>query len=100
MSHDRADDATPTDPRRHRQVRLVRFLRVAVVMLAMVSAADLAAPDELQGVLGEALVAILIAAPLVRVAWLVQRWVRRGDLRFATVGAALLCVAALGAALG
>jgi len=44
-------------------------------------------------------VAVIVATPLVRVAWLVARWRREHDRRFAVLGLALLAVVATGAAL-
>lgn len=44
-------------------------------------------------------VSAVIAAPLVRVAWLVFRWTQERDRRFQVQGAALLLVIAAGAAL-
>jgi len=99
MSEDSSDAVMPQDPRRHRQRRLVLFLRTAVVVVAIMSAADLIVPEPWQGALGVGVIVVLVAVPLVRVAWLVQRWFRRGDLRFAAVGVALLGIAALGALL-
>lgn len=44
-------------------------------------------------------VTAVIAAPLVRVAWLVFRWVQEGDRRFVARGIGLLSIVAVGAAL-
>jgi predicted PurR-regulated permease PerM len=49
--------------------------------------------------LGTVLLCLLIALPLARVLWFVQRWVRRGDLRFAAIAAGVLVVVGLGALL-
>lgn len=46
-----------------------------------------------------AAVVAVVAAPLVRVAWLVWRWVQEGDRRFVAVGVGLLLVIAAGAVL-
>lgn len=46
-----------------------------------------------------AVVAVIVAAPLLRVLWLVHRWRQEGDGRFVTLGVALLAVVAVGAAL-
>ena len=46
-----------------------------------------------------AAVAAVVAAPLVRVAWLTFRWTQEDDRRFVTLGVALLTVVAAGAAL-
>jgi hypothetical protein len=49
--------------------------------------------------LGVAVVAAIVAAPLVRVAWLVFRWWQEGDRRFVVTGAALLAIVGIGALL-
>ena len=46
-----------------------------------------------------AAVAAVVAAPLLRVAWLVLRWRQERDRRFQVLGVGLLAVVALGAAL-
>ncbi len=42
-------------------------------------------------------VAVVIATPLLRVAWLVLRWYQEGDRRFVLLGLALLAVVGAGA---
>ena len=49
--------------------------------------------------LATAAVSAVIAAPLLRVAWLVHRWAQERDRRFVLTGVALLVVVAAGAAL-
>lgn len=49
--------------------------------------------------LATAAVAAVVAVPLVRVAWLVFRWVQEGDHRFVAAGLGLLLVIAVGAVL-
>jgi hypothetical protein len=41
----------------------------------------------------------VIAAPLLRVAWLIFRWSQEGDYRYVAIGLGLLSVIAAGAAL-
>ena len=57
----------------------------------------------LPGVAGTAVatgaVAAVVAAPLLRVAWLVFRWTQERDRRFVVLGSAVLAVIAVGAAL-
>lgn len=57
----------------------------------------------LPGVVGVAVatgaVASVIAAPLLRVAWLVFRWAQERDRRFVLAGLGLLAVVAIGATL-
>jgi hypothetical protein len=49
--------------------------------------------------LGVAVIAAIVAAPLLRVAWLVFRWWQEGDRRFVLTGAALLAIVGTGALL-
>jgi len=46
-----------------------------------------------------AVVAVIVAAPLLRVLWLVHRWRQEGDRRFVGLGLALLAVVGAGAGL-
>lgn len=84
------------DPKAARFEPLTRALRAAVLLALVLSLATLVAPSA-GDVTGAALVALLVAAPLLRVGWFVQRWYRRGDPRFALVGTAVLSVVAIGA---
>ena len=56
-------------------------------------------PERVGEVAGGALLVVLVATPVLRVAWFVQRWYRRGDVKFALVGAAVLVVVGAGAGL-
>ena len=56
-------------------------------------------PSPVGGWAGVALVATLVAVPMARVLWLVARWIRRGDRRYAAVGAGVLAVIVAGALL-
>jgi Kef-type K+ transport system membrane component KefB len=75
-----------------RQRHLVAALRVAVglaLVAAFVGLSALGRPGELGAI---ACVVLLIATPLVRLVWLLLRWVRRRDHRFAGATVALLAV--------
>ncbi|MEI2698885.1 MAG: hypothetical protein V9E94_11230 [Microthrixaceae bacterium] len=48
---------------------------------------------------GAAAIVVLVTAPLVRVVWLVRRWMSRGDPRFAAVGCGVLAIIAAGVVL-
>ena len=87
------------DPRVGRQRRLVAFLRVCLALVTVAAIVELLAPTAWRAHAGVAMVAVVIAVPLLRVAWLVARWWRRGDRRFAIVGAGLLLVVASSAVL-
>ncbi|MCB1015528.1 MAG: hypothetical protein KDB10_10485 [Acidimicrobiales bacterium] len=90
----------PPDPRAGRQRRLARFLRVASLVTFAAAAAALVLPGEVGRVAGGLAIALLVAAPLVRLAWLARRWVRRGDRRFAFVALLLGVIVLAGAVIG
>ena len=79
--------------------RLSIWLRRAVLLVAVLAAITLLLPVAAAEKLGTVLLCLLIALPLARVLWFVQRWVRRGDLRFAAIAAGVLVVVGLGALL-
>ena len=89
----------PMDPRADRFARLSSALTVAMVVAAVLVLAALLLPERVGVVAGGALLVVLIATPLLRVGWFVQRWYRRGDPKFALVGVGVLAVVATGAAL-
>ncbi len=82
----------------NRQAALARAGRVALVAVLVAAAVAALLPDEAGSTAGALMVALLVAAPLVRVAWLGIRWARKGDRRFALVAAGLLAVVAAGTA--
>lgn len=75
------------------------YLRVALIVVAALSAIAVALPSTAGTWCGRAVVVLLVAIPLLRVGWFVVRWIRRRDLRFALVGVGVLVVVAVGAAL-
>ncbi|CAB4741424.1 unannotated protein [freshwater metagenome] len=75
------------------------WLKRAVVLVGLLAVVTLLLPPPAAEKLGLILVVLLIAIPLGRVIWFVQRWTRRGDLRFAAVGIAVLVVVGVGALL-
>ena len=79
--------------------RLSIWLRRAVLLVAALAVVTLLLPVAAAERLGVVLVCLLIALPLARVLWFVQRWVRRGDLRFAAIAAGVLLVVGVGALL-
>jgi hypothetical protein len=87
----------PPNAREGRQRALVLFLRATLVLVVASSAAALALPGGAGETASTAMIALLIAIPLVRVAWLVVRWLRLGDLRFAATAAGLLVIVGTGA---
>ena len=57
---------------------------------------ELLLPEQHRNTGGMVMVAVFVVAPLGRIVWLVVRWQRRGDWRFALVGLGLLAVVATG----
>jgi hypothetical protein len=90
----------PDHHRVGRQARLLMFLRVATVVTVVLSALSVLVPDDGGRAAGTAVVVILVAVPLLRVAWLAQRWARKGDRLFATVACVLLGIVATAAFVG
>jgi hypothetical protein len=68
------------------------FLRGATAIAVVGSAIAVLVPGRVGQAAGAAVVATLVAAPLLRVLWLAVRWVRRGDLLFAGVAGVLLVI--------
>jgi hypothetical protein len=92
--------ALPPDPRLGRQRALAIYLRVALALAMVLGVAAVVLPDEWgEEVAGVAMVVVLIAAPIGRVVWLLVRWLRRGDRRFALAAIALLAVMGVALAL-
>jgi hypothetical protein len=56
-------------------------------------------PDRVGTAASAIAVSIVVAVPLIRVAWLAIRWYRRGDRRYAAVAAGLLLIVAMGSVL-
>ena len=89
----------PVDPRLDRYRPLTRALLWALVACVALSGAAVVLPDPIGRWVGVAVVALLVGAPVARVLWLVARWFRRGDTRFALVGCGVLSVIAAGVVL-
>ncbi|HKN91372.1 MAG TPA: hypothetical protein VJ622_13940 [Acidimicrobiia bacterium] len=88
------------DRRRTEQVRYPRMIAMLRLLnrLAFVAAlAGLMLPDPVRAAASAVAVGIVVAAPLLRVAWLAIRWYfRGGDRRYAAVAAGLLLVVGAG----
>lgn len=87
------------DPKADRFARLITALNLAVAAVTSLAFVALFLRDDVADAVGAVIVALLILTPLLRVAWFVGRWARRGDRRFALVGLGVLCVVAAGALL-
>ena len=77
-------------------IRALRLLSRAAFGAALVG---VLLPDPVGAAASATAVAIVVAVPLVRVAWLAVRWYRRGDRRYAAVAAGLLLIVAAGSVL-
>ena len=85
-------DRTPTDPKAGRQARLLVVLRMAVFLVLACALLGAMAPEPWDGRAARATVALLVLFPVGRVGWLGIRWLRKGDIRYATVALMLLIV--------
>ncbi len=79
-----------------RQRFLVVYLRVALVLAFLVGVVELVIPDEHRDRAGMVMVIVFVVAPAGRVLWLMVRWLRLGDWRFALIGLTLLAVVCTG----
>lgn len=87
---------TPDDPRLERYRPLSRLVSSGIFAVGLLAVLALAAPAAVAEPLGAAMVVFLAAIPLLRVAWLVGRWFRRGDPRFALLGLLVISVPVIG----
>lgn len=71
---------------------LSRILQIALVITFVLALGGAFIPGRMGAVSGTACIVILIAAPVLRVGWLVVDWTRLRDVRFAALGATLLLV--------
>jgi hypothetical protein len=85
----------PEDPRLGRQRVLATYLRVCLAIASALALVAAVVPDDWTDRFGRATVAVLVLAPVGRVLWLLVRWTRRGDRRFAVAAVALLGVMSL-----
>jgi hypothetical protein len=72
-------------------------LRIATVLAIVTAALSMVSPAPLDETLATVALVLVTATPLLRVAWLIWRWIQEGDRRFALLGLALLGVVAFGA---
>jgi hypothetical protein len=89
----------PPNPRLGRQRFLVGYLQAALVAVTACAAATVVLPDTADRWSGGAMVALLVLVPAARLVWLLVRWTRLGDRRFASAAAGLLAIMAAGAVL-
>lgn len=90
----------PVDPRVDRFRPLSNALGRALAAVGVLAVLAVLAPSPVGRWAGIALVATLVVVPMLRVVWLVVRWFRRGDHRYAWVGVGVLAVITTGAVAG
>lgn len=88
------------DPRADRFDALGRWLGVGLWATVLATLLAVLVGGAVGDAFGTAAIVVLVAVPLARVAWFVLRWARRGDRRYALVGAGVLLVVAVGTAIG
>lgn len=74
-------------------LQITKWVALAAALVAMVI------PGDAGRAAAAVAVGLVIAAPLVRVAWLSYRWWRWGDRAFASVAASVLLIIGIGAVL-
>jgi hypothetical protein len=84
------------EPGPRRQRRLILWLRAVSWLTLAGAAAGTILPGRAGRWAATATVALLVAAPLLRTAWLAVRWSRLGDRRFAAAAVLVLVVAGSG----
>jgi len=84
----------PEDPRVGRQRVLATYLWVSLGVALSLAVLTAVAPDAWTDDIGPWMVAVLILAPVGRLVWLLIRWTKRGDRRYAIAILVLLAVMA------
>lgn len=85
--------------KRIRYERMIWALRITIWVTLVAAVIGTVVPGEVGRGASAAAVGFIVAAPLLRVAWLAYRWWRWGDRVFASVAAALLLVVGTGTAI-
>jgi hypothetical protein len=79
---------------------LVQSLRVVLGLVFVLSVGSVVFEHEVGHDLAVAMVAVLAAAPVVRLLWLATRWTGKGDLRYAVEAGGLVCLIGAAAVIG
>lgn len=95
-----SDETTSFDSRGGRQDDLALFLRIALGALLALSLAGALASARVSHDVGQAITVLLVGLPLLRLVWLLVRWIRKGDRRFTLLLLSLLSVVVAAAAVG
>jgi len=88
--------SAPPDPREERYRPLVQLLMAGIIGVGLLGVVALLLGEDRGEGVAVVMVVLLVGLPLVRVAWFVGRWLRRGDTRYAMVGVVVLCVPLVG----
>jgi len=80
-----------------RQRLLVAALQIASWVGLAAAFVGLVGPGEVRDLAAGVFVGVVVGTPFGRLVWLMVRWIRRGDPRFAVAAGALLTVVALAA---
>ena len=99
MSEQETPDDPGNRPVRIRYMRMMWALRITTRVTLVAALAGVIIPGAAGLAAAAAAVGLVVAAPLLRVAWLTYRWWRWGDRVFATVAGCLLLVVGAGTAL-
>ncbi|MGI9577099.1 MAG: hypothetical protein ACR2OH_02745 [Microthrixaceae bacterium] len=86
----------PTDPRHRRYRPLSNLLGAGMGAVGLLAFLTLLLGEGAGGDVGAAMVVVLATIPLLRVCWLVGRWFKRGDPRFAAVGLLVVAIPVCG----
>lgn len=100
MTPDATAPGPPPDPKAGRFTPLAGALRRVLMAVAVLAALGAFLPGAAGRAAAWAAIAVLMATPLARVAWLGRRWFRRGDPRFGWVAVGVLAVVMVAALLG
>ena len=87
------------DPKAGRFDPIARGFRVMLVIVVVAALASVVTKGTTSDVLAGAAIVGLLLAPLARVTWLAQRWLRRGDIRYGLVAVSVLLIVGAGALL-
>jgi hypothetical protein len=86
-------------PERIRYARMIAVLGLLTRVAFVAALGGLLLPGRAGTAASAVAVTVVVAAPLIRVAWLAVRWYLRGDRRYAAVAAGLLLVVGSGSVL-
>ena len=83
-------------PERVRYAGMIAVLGLLTRVAFVAALAGIVLPGRAGTAASAVAVGVVVAAPLMRVAWLAIRWYRRGDRRYAAVAVSLLAVVGSG----